>query len=217
MVTAQVLCCVSGRAFHGFDDLSGHWFKPLRAVLFIGMLLYNNVKRWHGKGIEAFNALALSGQVVCYLLLINPVYRNEYLTYLCMLIFGITTIVVCFNKQYHLDFKGKPLVLAVFLTYMGIVVRTGYPIVNSILLMVIALGCVGAGFIIKRKSVRIYGLVLSLMVCGKLVLYDFMGVNALQKTILFFAVGILALVIAGIYMVLERNKDKFEAKDASEM
>lgn len=177
-------------------------------IMFIGMLLYNNVERWRGKGIEAFNALALSGQAVCYLLLISPAYRNEYLTYLCMLIFGITTIVVCFDEQYQLDFKGKPLVLSIFLTYMGLVVRTGYPIVNSILLMIIALGCVGAGFIIKKKTERIYGLVLSLAVCGKLVLYDFVGANALQKTILFFAVGMLALIIAGIYMVLERNREK---------
>lgn len=186
-------------------------------IMFVSILIFNNVERWRGKGILVHNVLALAGQVVSYLLLINPVYRNAYLTYLCMLIFGVSTIVVCFRKRYQLEFKCKPLILAIFLTYMGLVVRTGYPIVNSILLMLIALGCVGSGFAIQRKSIRIYGLVLSLVVCGKLVLYDFMGVNTLQKTILFFAVGVLALIIAGIYMVLERNQEKLQHQEINKM
>jgi hypothetical protein len=49
-------------------------------VLFVGMLLFNNVKRWQGKGITFYNALMLTGQAVCFLLLVNPVYRNAYLT-----------------------------------------------------------------------------------------------------------------------------------------
>lgn len=186
-------------------------------IMFVAMLIFNNVKRWSGSGIEVFNCLALTGQVICYLLLVNPVYRNAYLTYLCMLIFGVSTIIVCFQKQYNMDFGGKHLVLAIFLTYMGLVVRTGYPIVNSILLMTVALGCVGAGFAIRKKAVRIYGLVLSLVVCAKLVLYDFMGVNPLQRTILFFAVGVLALMIAGIYMVLERNREKQNKQEVNEV
>ena len=179
-------------------------------ILFVGMLLFNNVDRWRGKGqsVVGFNALALGGQAICYLALINPVYRNAYLTYFCMLIFGTATIMICFQKKYYMDFGCKQLILAIFLTYMGLIVRTSYPITNSILLMLLALGCVAAGFAIKKKSVRIYGLVLSLVICGKLVLYDFMGANILQKTILFFAVGLLALVIAAIYMILERNQEK---------
>lgn len=186
-------------------------------VLFVGMLVFNNVERWRGKGILTHNILAVVGQVAAYWLLINPVYRNSYLTYLCMLIFGVSTIVVCFRKKYGLEMKAKPLILSIFLTYMGLVIRTGYPIVNSILLMIVALGCVGFGFAIHRKSVRIYGLVLSLVVCVKLVVYDFMGVNTLQKTILFFAVGVLALIIAGIYMVLERGREKMQREGVNEV
>ena len=99
---------------------------------------------------------------------------------------------------------------------MGLVTRTGYPIINSIVLMVLALGCVGVGFVLSKKSVRVYGLILSLCVCVKLVVYDFIGANSLQKTVLFFVVGVLALIIAGIYMVLERNRDKIEVKQVSE-
>lgn len=179
-------------------------------ILFVGMLIFNNVKRWHGKFIVVLNACALVGQIVCYLFLVNPVYQNAYLTYLCMLIFGIAVIVICLQEQYHLACKFQELVLAIFLTYMGLIIRTNYPIVNSILLMLIALACVGIGFYNHKKSIRIYGLTLSLVICGKIVLYDFVGAHLLQKTILFFVVGIIALVIASIYMVLERKQEKKE-------
>lgn len=177
-------------------------------ILFVGLLLFNNVTRLRGRGMLAYNVCALAGQAVCFLLLANPIYRNSYLTYLCMLVFGVATLVICMHEKYHLDFQYRQLVLAVFLTYMGIVIRTSYPIVNSILLMTLALFCVGEGFAARRKEVRVYGLALSLAVCAKLVIYDFMGANILQKTILFFVVGVIALMIAAIYMVLERSRDQ---------
>lgn len=194
---------------------ANHMLSVLRlpvfvGIMFVGMLLFNNVRRWRGceKGILGFNVFAVGAQAVAYLFLVNPVYQNAYLTYLCMLIFGVATFVVCFQKKYQLDLKLKQLLLMIFLTYMGLIVRTDYPIVNSILLMTVALIGVGMGFAIQRKEVRIYGLVLSLVICAKLVLYDFMGANVLQKTILFFVVGVLALMIATIYMLLEHNQEK---------
>jgi len=47
--------------------------------------------------------------------------------------------------------------------------------------------------------------VLSLCTCGKIALYDYWGAPILQKTILFFVVGVIALVIAGIYIILEKK------------
>jgi len=135
----------------------------------------------------------------------SPNYRNAYVVYLCMLVFGVATIVLTFQEKYHMDLKHKNIILAIFLTYMALIVRTNLPIINSILMMLIALICVGWGFSIKEKEIRIYGLVLSLIVCGKIVLYDFFDAEALQKTILFFVVGVIALMIAGIYIVLERK------------
>lgn len=179
-------------------------------ALFVGILAYNYIKKWNSKGIVVFNILVLIGQTAAYLGLLNPVYRNAYLTYICMLIFGIATIEMCFQKRCHMPVKGKELIMAGFLTYMGLVVKTSYPIVNSILLMIVSISCVVLGFAIQKKGVRIYGLVLSLLICAKLVLYDFAGVNLLQKTILFFAVGILALTIATIYMILEHKLRKQE-------
>jgi len=177
-------------------------------ILFVGMLLFNNISRFRGKHIVVFNGFALAGEVICFLLLLNPVYQNAYLTYLIMLVFGLATIVLTFQEKYHMNFKCKNMIMALFLTYMAIIIRTNLPVINSILLMVIALVCVGVGFVVKEKAVRIYGLVLSLLVCVKIVLYDYIGVSTLQRTVLFFAVGVIALIIAGIYIILEKKNTK---------
>lgn len=176
-------------------------------LLLVAILLYNNVKRWQGKNILVFNILALIVQGICFLILAGYVYQNEYITYLCMLVFGLATIVLTMQDKYQMNFKGKYLILAIFLTYMAFILRVEIPVINSILLMIIALVCVGVGFAVDKKSVRVYGLVLSLVVCGKLVLYDFFGAATIQKTILFFAVGVLALIIAAIYIILEKKNN----------
>lgn len=177
-------------------------------LLFVGTLLFNNVKRFRGKHILVYNGLALAADVVCFLKLSSPAYRNAYLTYMAMLLLGIATIVLTFQKKYQMDFKGRNLILAIFVTYMALIVKTNLPVVNSILLMLIALVCVGIGFAVKEKAIRIYGLVLSLTVCGKIVLYDYVGAQTLQKTILFFVVGVIALIISGIYIILEKKNNQ---------
>lgn len=179
-------------------------------ILFVGLLAFNHFERMHDRYLVVFNVFALGVQVVCYLLLINPVYRNAYFTYLCMLVFGAATIVLIFQKRYHMDFKIKSLVLAIFLTYMGFIFKSSEPIMNSIILMVVALVCVGTGFANRQKFLRIYGLSMALMICGKMVLYDFMNEAILQRIILFFAVGVIALIIAGIYIILEKKSSTTE-------
>jgi hypothetical protein len=174
-------------------------------LLFAAMLLFNHFKRFRDRYIAVFNGVALAVQTVCCLGLLNPVYRNAYITYLCILIFGIATIVLLFQPAYNMHFKYKNLILAVFMTYMGLIFKSSEPILNSIIIMVVALVCVGIGFYNKEKYLRIYGLVIALLTCGKITLYDFMDAATLQKIILFFAVGIIALIIAGIYIILEKK------------
>jgi uncharacterized membrane protein len=123
-----------------------------------------------------------------------------------MLVFGIATIVLLFQPRYNMHFKYKSLVLAVFMTYMGLIFKSSEPILNSIIIMVVALVCVGLGFYNKEKHLRIYGLVLALLTCAKITLYDFMDAATLQKIVLFLAVGVIALIIAVIYIILEKKE-----------
>lgn len=180
-------------------------------ILLVSVLVFNNVKRWHGKNILVFNISALVVQAFCFLGLMRPIYWNTYITYLCMLVFGLATIIITFQEKYHMNFKGKHMVLAIFLTYMAFVFKTSLPVVNSVLMMASALISVGIGFAAAQKSVRIYGLILSLLVCGKLVLYDFFKAATLQKTILLFAVGCIALLISAIYIVLKKKNSHTKA------
>lgn len=174
-------------------------------ILFVSILLFNNVNYMRGKNILVYNVFVLVGQIGALIDLANPVYRNSYLTYLCMFVFVLAYLVLTLQEKYYKNFKHRELIIVIFLTYMALVVKTNVPVVNSILIMLIALVSVTLGFLKKDKPVRIYGLVLSLCTCGKIALYDYWGVPVLQKTILFFIVGVIALVIAGIYIVLEKN------------
>ena len=102
--------------------------------------------------------------------------------------------------------KVLPLTLAVFLTYMVFIFRVEKPVITSILLMVLALACVGCGFAMTQKPLRLYGLFLALFVCAKLLFADFRGSASADKVILSFVVGILAIGIAYLYMRLEKRE-----------
>lgn len=179
----------------------------MTGILFGSILLFHSVKAWQGREIRIFNYLALAGQGLCFLAMADMIYSRAYITYLMMLVFGMGTIVLTFQEKYRMDFKYKNLIMAGFLTYMALVCRLGIPFTASIFLMVIALVSVGFGFALNEKSVRIYGLVLSLFVCGKVAIYDFRGADSVQKMILFFSVGVIALIISGIYVILEKKEN----------
>lgn len=171
-------------------------------ILLLGMLGFTNLKFFRGRCIDGYNVCSLVALILIYL---RSAFIDNPITYVCLLIFGITIIVVTFQPKYGLGFKGKPLILSVFLTYMAFIFKVDIPIVISILLMLIAVGSVISGFILKKKSQRIYGLILSLFVCLKVVLFDFSGIETIQRMILFLAVGLIILAISGIYILLEKK------------
>ncbi len=201
----EILLTFSLAFFAAFNLMPMLKLPAFSGILFVSILLFNNVNYMRGKNILVYNVFVLVGQIGALIGLANPVYRNSYLTYLCMFVFVLAYLVLTLQEKYYKNFKHRELIIVIFLTYMALVVKTNVPVVNSILIMLIALVSVTLGFLKKDKPVRIYGLVLSLCTCGKIALYDYWGVPVLQKTILFFIVGVIALVIAGIYIVLEKN------------
>ena len=75
--------------------------------------------------------------------------------------------------------------------------------------MAIAVISVVIGFVLKEKSIRIYGLILSIVICGKIALVDFVSIGDIRsKTIMYILVGAFALAIGCIYMVLEARESK---------
>jgi hypothetical protein len=121
-------------------------------------------------------------------------------------IIGAAAILIYLEPAFFMNFKKKYLLLAGYLSFMTLVIRFPNPIFASMILMLIALICVGAGFKVPDKILRICGLVLTIFVCLKMMLYDFSELESLQKTVVFMVVGAFALLISLIYIRLEKSK-----------
>ncbi len=172
------------------------------SVLFILIFIFNSVKAWQGRKAKIYNYINLILMAIQYVLAIGC---KDYFNYGILTILGLATIATCFQEKFYLDFKYKHLIVAIFLSYMALISRMELRIITSILLMLIAIGSVIAGFLIKRKEIRFYGLGLTLVVCAKIMLYDFVGIATFEKMLLFLIVGIIILGISGIYIVLEKK------------
>ena len=203
LTTAALLAIVIGR-------LPRMLMPPTCAgILLVGFLLVNHVKRLRGNQPMVYNAVALAGQVLCCLMLIDNDYPGSRLTYFCMLVLGLGVIILTLQERYHLGCRHKVMITELFLSYMIFAARLPKLFWTSILLMLTAvLVGVAGGFIFRQKSGRICGLTLSLLVCCKIVMYDFSGGPVPQRIFLFLAAGALALLIAGIYIVLEKKTQK---------
>ncbi len=177
------------------------------AVLWLAVVLFNQIDRFRDKWIDIFNLIVLVTLSGCYLALMANPYADYPILYLIPTVLGLGIIAFIFQEKNHW-WPAKGLVVSCFLTYMVLVVRFDMDIITSILLMLVGLGSIGFGFAGKDKKQRIYGLVLAMLVCFKITLFDFQGEDALQKMLLFLAAGIVALIISGIYTILEKNISK---------
>ena len=179
------------------------WLILISGIIMLTVFVFHNVKWLRPKVILVYDILAMITMVFVLGFLNHPFYKNDMITALLVFCFGLATLIQYLQKSYGMFFAGKMMPIAVYLTYFVFILRIKEGFVTSAILMAVALICVALGFLMNQKSVRIYGLVLSLFVCLKLVIFDFASAASLVKTIMYFVVGILALVIAGVYIVSE--------------
>ncbi len=180
------------------------------AVMWLATLLFNYVKRFAGKGIRGFNVTILVMEVSGYLGLIFFQKFDSLVTYLILTVLGLGIILFTFQSRFMRKAEEwRGLAVAVFLTYMVLVTitRFEYRITASILLMVVGLVGIIFGFRQTDRKLRIYGLVLCMVTCLKITLFDF-RVQSLQRIILFLATGGMALVISGIYALMEKKYNR---------
>lgn len=176
---------------------------PLAAgILIIGIFLFDLIKGKKQSSLRIYNICALSMLAICYIWL---AFADNIFIYIIMLLFGITVMVFFFEEKYALTDKNKFLWVGIFLTYMFLILDVDNSIINSILLAATAIMCVGMGFGVRQKAARIYGLVLAIVTALKVALFDFSGVEAVQRMLAFLIVGILILVISYIYIRLEKK------------
>ncbi|MGN0431078.1 MAG: DUF2339 domain-containing protein [Lachnospiraceae bacterium] len=174
----------------------------LMGILFMAVVGFNSVEFCRGDKIKVCNYLNL-GLAAC--LYVWIAFLDNSLLYAIMLLLGISFMVLTFREKYGMSFKIKNLIFVLFLCYMTLIWRMPLPIMKSIILVIIAIGAVVAGFVMKEKKLRITGLSLTLAVCGKIVLYDFTGLDNIEKMVLFLTVGLIVLAISGIYIALEKK------------
>ncbi|MDE7249574.1 MAG: DUF2339 domain-containing protein, partial [Lachnospiraceae bacterium] len=195
----------------GFDV---KWFYPVCAgVLLLFFLLFNNLpwlKKCNQLPYNIFNIIVMSMTYLVALLV------RDTVVCLIMMALGTVSIILMFSKKYKIYVPRRYLATAIFLTCYALLGSFFTPVIVSILLMAVALTCVGIGFKMDDKVVRIYGLIMAAFVCLKLVLYDFIEVNTIYRIIVFLVVGILALVISFLYILLEKNADKRKVEKLSQ-
>lgn len=179
------------------------------AVMWLASMLFNYVKRFSGRGIMGFNCTMLVMEISCYLGLISLQSFDTVIIYFILTVLGLGIIFFTFQPRFHIPGNWRDFVIAGFLTYMVLVTRFELRITSSILLMVVGLFGIIVGFLQRDRKLRIYGLVLCMLMCFKIALFDFQ-VESMQRIILFMATGVVALVISGIYALMEKKYIKAE-------
>ncbi len=171
-------------------------------ALFLLLLLFNYASWWRGKHQRVYNYCNL-GVMIFWSLAAGFV--SNSLNGILLFVLGTAVVVFTFQPRFYMDFKAKYLFLALFWTYVTLISGVDQALAISCILMVIAIAGVAIGFALKKRDVRIYGLILSLLVCLKVVFYDYMDTPMPEKILLFLVVGVIILAISGIYIVLEKK------------
>lgn len=172
-------------------------------IIMLSIFAFSAIKKGKSEsGLKTYNIVALCMMGICY---IRMIFVDDIYVYIIMLLFGITVLVLLLDDKYKLPVKHKGTWIGCFLTYMFLILRTEYPVINSVLLAVTAILCVIMGFVSKDKPVRIYGIMMAVIVAAKVVMFDFGGMQPIQRMLAFLVVGILILMISYIYILLEKK------------
>lgn len=120
------------------------------------------------------------------------------------------------NASAHMVYFGRTgtdIYIGCKFTIWMIVMLKSYGMSNyivSIMCFVLAIVSVAAGFGIKRRVFRLYGLVLSLVSVVKLVMVDIYYDNTVGRALSFFVSGLLCFVISIIYNRIDKRMKKDE-------
>ena len=199
--------------------------NALQAVCGMGIILgftclFSFLDRNDQAKDSTFNWFAVAMEFI--FLLGTAVANSSYefadgLIYIIGLLFGLCFIILMLNKDYGMPFAEKYIIIPAYLTFAFIISPLNKAFLLSIILMAVAVASVVFGFILKEKAIRVYGLVLSIIVCAKIAFIDFVTLGDVKsKTVMYIMVGAFALLIGTIYMVLESRETKALAKKNEE-
>ncbi len=189
-------------------EFDGNWvYLGCVGLLLVLFLLFNHLPNLKGFNQLPYNIVNL---VFAGLFSLTVWFCFDSVISSVTMLTGAAAIVMMFRKRYGMTVPRKYLIAAGYLTYMILTAHYESPVIVSIFLMIISIGCVGAGFRLRDKVYRISGLSMAVCVCVKMIVYDFRGLDSLLRIILFFTVGVIALGISFLYIHLERKEEKEE-------
>lgn len=201
VITLFTLCCIR-------LEFSENWVIPAcTALLLLFFLLFNHLpwlRKYRQLPYNIVN-VSLTG-LFCF----SAWFAFDSAVSSVTMLIGAAAIVIMFRERYGMPVPRKYLVLAAFLVVMILTAHYESPVTVSILLMIVSIGCVGIGLRLKDRVCRICGLSMAAVVCVKLVVYDFRGLDSLPRIIVFFSVGIIALGISFLYIHLEKKQEAQE-------
>lgn len=188
--------------------LDSDWVLPVCLLLLLGLfLLFNHLPKLKEQKQLPYNIVNIC---MAGFLSLCSVFVKEYIISAVAMLIGVIMILVVFRKRYELEVPKKYFILVGYLIYMIVATEFKTSEIVSGLLMLVAILSVGIGFKKKDKSYRICGLILAVVVCVKMILFDFKEMETLPKVILFLLVGVIALVISFLYIYLEKKDDNDE-------
>lgn len=155
---------------------------------------------------DAFTDIFVYGLLMIQALVLLPLISLQTSFLLPLLACFIGGLSICFIQPDEvMGWQLKRFILMLFLSVMVFSFPIDTPVIVSILLMLLSIASIGIGFYCGEKSIRVYGLVLSLLICAKTILYDFYSAELNAKIAAFLVVGVLILVISFVYFKLENN------------
>ncbi len=214
-----IMIALWGFSLFAFDALE--IVLPLSVILvLVCVLLFTKVELYRPENIRSFTTCAWILNGISLMLILFSFGNPNRISMSIILVAESALLMLLFSddsgiKKENLT-KCRAHALTIFFTYMVFAFGIELPIVVSILLMLIAIASVAAGFVLKIKSVRIYGLCMSLFVCAKLLLVDFSDAQTADRVISFLVVGVIALAISYLYMRIERTLQQKEQEEVQE-
>ncbi len=183
------------------------WQSDLNILLCSGILialfLISNHAKWlYHTYTYVYNWICISILAVMQLAMFGC---DSLFVFSFMLIIGLTIFEALLRERYRTGIKNKEVWMIVYLTYMGLNFPNDNFIIINIVMTVIALCSVIIGFAKKHKGIRIYGLLLALFICAKIVIYDCRTVSHMNRIMLFIGVGVVILAISFVYTRLEKR------------
>ena len=190
--------------------------RELVAVIVYGILLaYNLIMRnclAHNRKTGESENIGVYNIVNLFLMLLGMSYIISFENEILHLLVIMATLAAFLVNVKNLMQSHKSMLAGIYVgikfTILMVVILSSFDAVNyvvSICCFLFAIVSVSSGFLLKYKSLRIYGIVLSMISIFKLLMLDINYENTLGNAVSFFVSGMLCFAISMIYNYMDKK------------